>query len=107
MRFVIASCAAAVLLLAAGCDGTGPGCDVCSTSAEVSGRVTDAAGSPVAGAAVAIEVYADSCAGPPRIPVPGGEPWVLRTSEAGEYADRIRTGSAPFTACLIVRVTPP
>lgn len=99
-----AACGAALLI--AGCRGTGPDCDLCTTSATVYGRVVDDAVRPVVGATVTVMAYRADCYGAPlpTFPVPAGP---VVTDDSGEYATRLRSPSAPFDACLLVRVRPP
>jgi hypothetical protein len=83
---------------------TEPGCDVCTTSAVVYGRVTTATGTPVNGARVKVEAFKTTCgvgfvAAESSIPPLSGPD--------GSYRDRPLAGIAPFRACLRVTVTPP
>jgi hypothetical protein len=80
-----------------------PLCDICTTSATVSGTVRTTDGVPVAGATIQIDAYRDTCAGP----LYGGSNQQVKSSSAGEYRDTPFSLAGPFSACIVVRVTPP
>ena len=92
------------------CDAFKPtGCDVCTTSAVVSGRVTTATGQPVPNAEVLITAMRDSCAGRQRwvFRAETGDPGPVLTDAAGEYRTRLRSPESPGLTCLTASVAPP
>ena len=82
---------------------TDPGCDICTTSAVVYGRVTTTTGTPVAGARIDVEALHDACAGRAS----GFTDVAPVTAADGSYRDQPRAHTAPFRACLRVTATPP
>jgi hypothetical protein len=82
---------------------TEPGCDVCTTSAIVYGRVTTATGTPVAGARVRVEAFRNTCEGFAS-GLTNVEPV---TAVDGSYRDQSLSPAAPFRACLRVTAMPP
>ena len=92
------------------CDAFKPtGCDVCTTSAVIAGRVTTGTGQPVLGAEVLITAARDSCNGRERwvFRAETGDPGPALTDAAGEYRTRLRSHDSPGLACLTASVTPP
>lgn len=89
--FVLASCT------------TEPGCDICTTSAVVYGRVTTSSGSAVVGARLRVEAFRDTCGVGFAIGQTNVEPF---TAADGSYRDQPYSLAAPFRACLRVTVTP-
>jgi hypothetical protein len=82
-----------VLAITFGCSRTTePGCDICSSSAIVYGTIRSPTGVALLGAVVTVEAYRDVCSGP---------------IEDGAYRVAPISVSAPFVACIIVRVTSP
>jgi hypothetical protein len=80
-----------------------PVCDICTTSATVFGTVRTTDGVPVVGATIEIDAHRDTCAGP----LYGGSNQPVKSSSAGEYRDTPLSLAGPFSACIVVRVTPP
>lgn len=89
--FVLASCT------------TEPGCDICTTSAVVYGRVTTFSGSAVVGARLRVEAFRDTCGVGFAI---GQTNVAAFTAADGSYRDQPYSLAAPFRACLRVTVTP-
>ena len=91
------------VILSAGCDPSGPGCDVCTTSALVVGRITDPDGAAVVNQQVDIRVYRDSCDEP--LPAGGTDGGWPRTDEDGFYSGKVYSLFSPFVAhCLQIKV---
>lgn len=110
MRSTILACCALAVCALAGCDAFRPaGCDVCTTSATLSGRVADATGSPVAEASVAIAAFRESCDGRERHIFLGetGSPGAIVTEVDGTFSARLRSPESPGPTCLRVEVVPP
>jgi len=101
---------ATALLVALGCDSTAPrGCDVCTTSAVIYGRVTDSDGQPVARASIEISAFRENCGGAPRpiFRAETGSNNPVLTGEDGMYRTRLRSSLSSSNDCLLLRVTPP
>jgi hypothetical protein len=101
----LASMSILAVLALAGCHAATqpPGCDVCTTSAIVYGRVQTTSGTPVNEAEVKVEAHRDSCAGP----LYGETNLRVFTRPDGTYRDQPLSLAGPFNACLVVRVMPP
>jgi hypothetical protein len=81
-----------------------PGCDVCTTSAIIYGRVVDANSVPVVGAGVGIEAHRENCS---TADIPAASDQGLTTGANGNYRARLRSPFGPFTACPRVTVESP
>jgi hypothetical protein len=80
-----------------------PVCDVCTSSAIIYGRVLHTSGEPVAGNAIVIEAYEESCDS-------GESQWRWDgpvTGADGSYRTQFRAPAPAFTACLRVTVDLP
>ena len=100
---------ASLTLLAVGlsaCGLTEPeGCDLCTTSAVVYGRVLDSDGGPVAGVQVDIQAFEGSCSDRRR--KGGTDNGWPSTNAQGKYRSRPISLFSPFTAnCLIITANP-
>lgn len=93
-----------VLAITFGCSRTTePGCDICSSSAIVYGTIRSPTGVALLGAVVTVEAYRDVCSGP----IEGESSLPFQTGSDGAYRVAPISVSAPFVACIIVRVTSP
>ena len=100
----------AALLVSGACrESTAPTCDICTTSAAVAGRVTDAAGRAVAGALVTVEARPHSCGAAAALTwlSERGSPGPVATDGSGMYVARLRSLHGPFDACLVVTAVVP
>lgn len=98
------------MLLVAGCSASGPtqdGCDVCTTSAVVSGTVRDTAGNGVPGALVTVRVFSADTARPQDNVSPTNANNPVRTDLTGAFRAQPITPLAPFRARVVVTVAPP
>ena len=80
-----------------------PVCDVCTSSAIIYGRVLHTSGDPVAGNAIVIEAYEESCGS-------GETQWIWTgpvTGSDGSYRTQFRAPVPAFTACPRVTVDLP
>jgi hypothetical protein len=94
----------ALCLAVMGCSRTTEiGCDPCTTSAIVYGTVRTSDGAPIAAARIDVDAYLDQCSGPHW-----GQTNVPAQSDVdGRYRSSPSSPAAPFSACVVVRVTPP
>ncbi len=89
--------------LVVGCDSTG--CDLCTTSAIVFGRVTNQQAQPVANVPVDVRLFRTTCT---QALADGGTDALLpRTDSQGNYEAQPFSRAAPFTAqCVQVVIDP-
>ena len=99
-----------LVLMLASCHEAPTGCDLCTTSLTVAGRVESGAGAPVRGAEVSVAVRAAGCSGGERLvfdAATGNPLRTLSTDVDGRFAIRLRSPESPGARCLELRVAIP
>lgn len=109
LRHILAPLLAVGTVVLGGCGLVEPeGCDICTTSAIVEGRITYEDGSPVSGVQLDIRAFEHSCTTEPTTPAKGGTDngWPIVAND-GSYEARPISLFGPFTArCFVLTLNP-